>query len=188
MKGTERLSTCWWRTFSKRCHRGMRLDPHIHCVGLGTIIYWVECHAYHLNISWPQTFFISSTSHPSSSTKVAFRQAASTSSRWCPKSASWIIPWCRNLTARYTRRGKNQQGLDKLDKRKTDFRNNNVHQLGPFWNDHRLQLPSGNRLELHERFECGGGWGLERSLNKWACSQPWRKVMPLDFFKSLTNF
>jgi hypothetical protein len=43
-------------------------------------------------------------------------------------------------------------------------------------------------LELHERFECGGGGGLERSLNKWAWSQPWRKVMPLDFFKSLTNF
>ena len=42
-------------------------------------------------------------------------------------------------------------------------------------------------LELHERFECGGGWGLERTFNRWVCSQPWRKIMPMDFFEPLSQ-
>lgn len=41
-------------------------------------------------------------------------------------------------------------------------------------------------LELHERFECGGGWGLERTFNKWVCSQPWRQIMP-NFFEPLSQ-
>lgn len=40
-------------------------------------------------------------------------------------------------------------------------------------------------LSLHERFECGAGWGLERTLNKWVCQQPWRQRLPLSFFEML---
>ena len=42
-------------------------------------------------------------------------------------------------------------------------------------------------LELHTAFLCGGGWGLERTLNRWVLQQPWRKPMPLDFFKPLSD-
>ena len=40
-------------------------------------------------------------------------------------------------------------------------------------------------LRLHERFECGGGWGLERTLNAWVIQQDWRKMLPLTFFEFL---
>ncbi len=41
-------------------------------------------------------------------------------------------------------------------------------------------------LDLHERFECGGGWGLERTLNEWVLRQEWRKILPSSFFRSLS--
>ncbi len=40
-------------------------------------------------------------------------------------------------------------------------------------------------LDLYQRFECGGNWGLERTFNKWVCGQPWRKPMPTTFFETL---
>lgn len=42
-------------------------------------------------------------------------------------------------------------------------------------------------LELHERFECGGGWGLERTLQTWVSKQPWRWPMPTTFFEHLAS-
>ena len=42
-------------------------------------------------------------------------------------------------------------------------------------------------LDLFERFECGGGWGLERTLNGWISRQPWRQPMPLTFFELLPS-
>ena len=41
-------------------------------------------------------------------------------------------------------------------------------------------------LALHDRFEAGGGWGLERTLNTWVCQQPWRQRLPLSFFEMLS--
>ena len=40
-------------------------------------------------------------------------------------------------------------------------------------------------LDLHERFQCGSGWGRERTLNAWVIQQPWRKRLPLSFFETL---
>ena len=40
-------------------------------------------------------------------------------------------------------------------------------------------------LDLHERLLCGGGWGLERTFDRWACKQDWRQLMPLSFFELL---
>jgi hypothetical protein len=42
-------------------------------------------------------------------------------------------------------------------------------------------------LTLYERFECGGGWGLERTFDRWVCQQPWRKRLPLTFFELLVH-
>ena len=42
-------------------------------------------------------------------------------------------------------------------------------------------------LDLHERFECGGGWGLERTFDQWVLKQPWRKCMPQEFFEFLNR-
>ena len=42
-------------------------------------------------------------------------------------------------------------------------------------------------LELHERFLCGGGWGLERTFNRWVSQQPWRQRLPLKFFEILDS-
>ena len=42
-------------------------------------------------------------------------------------------------------------------------------------------------LGLHERFLCGGGWGLERTWNKWVCQQPWRQPLPTTFFEHLDD-
>lgn len=40
-------------------------------------------------------------------------------------------------------------------------------------------------LDLHERFQCSGGWGIERAFNKWVCKQPWRTALPMNFFERL---
>lgn len=40
-------------------------------------------------------------------------------------------------------------------------------------------------LDLHQRFQCGSGWGLERTLNAWVIKQPWRQRLPLSFFETL---
>ena len=42
-------------------------------------------------------------------------------------------------------------------------------------------------LDLYERFECGGGWGLERTFDSWVCKQPWRQRLPLTFFELLVH-
>lgn len=38
-------------------------------------------------------------------------------------------------------------------------------------------------LDLHNRFECGGGWGLERTFHAWVNTQPWRQLMPVRYFE-----
>ena len=38
-------------------------------------------------------------------------------------------------------------------------------------------------LELHNRFECGGDWALERTFNAWVEKQSWRKLMPVQYFQ-----
>lgn len=40
-------------------------------------------------------------------------------------------------------------------------------------------------LDLHQRFQCGSGWGLERTLNAWVIKQPWGQRLPLSFFETL---
>ena len=40
-------------------------------------------------------------------------------------------------------------------------------------------------LDLHERFLCSGGWGLERCFNQWCIRQPWRRIFPTSFLKLL---
>ena len=42
-------------------------------------------------------------------------------------------------------------------------------------------------MDLHERFECGGGWGLERTFDQWVLKQPWRKCMPQEYFELLNR-
>ena len=42
-------------------------------------------------------------------------------------------------------------------------------------------------LQLHERFESGGGWGLERTLQTWVSKQPWRWPLPISFFEHLAS-
>jgi hypothetical protein len=38
-------------------------------------------------------------------------------------------------------------------------------------------------LDLHNRFECGGDWGMERTFNAWVEKQSWRKLMPVQYFQ-----
>jgi hypothetical protein len=38
-------------------------------------------------------------------------------------------------------------------------------------------------LDLHNRFECGGDWGLERTFNAWVEKQTWRQLMPVQYFQ-----
>ena len=53
----------------------------------------------------------------------------------------------------------------------------------PFFFDYiSLQL-SLEVLDLNNRFECGGGWGLERTFNAWVEKQTWRQLMPVQYFQ-----
>lgn len=38
-------------------------------------------------------------------------------------------------------------------------------------------------LDLHMMFECGGGWGLERTFDRWIGKQSWRHALPTSFFE-----
>ena len=49
------------------------------------------------------------------------------------------------------------------------------------FSSHWLQL-SPEVLDLHNRFECGGNWGLERTFHAWVNKQPWRQLMPVSYF------
>ena len=42
-------------------------------------------------------------------------------------------------------------------------------------------------LDLHERFLCGGNWGLERTYQEWVVRQPWRQCLPCHYFERLGN-
>ena len=116
------------------------------------------------------------------------RRLALRSSSWFPRSASLIIRWCRSLVTL------NGSGSRNFQVRWFDFFNQGLWktlgfewQVHGFWKAYWLvKSNSGKRfLQLHERFECGGGWGLERTLGKWVIQQPWRKLLPLSFFEYL---
>ena len=116
------------------------------------------------------------------------RQALLQSKSWWRGSADWTIPWCRSLVQNFVNLSLKKwfKDVQRLVGQVFHCRHFSKELVLSCLVTSFAANPRKAILDLHERFLCGGGWGLERTLNKWACKQPWRQILPLSFFETLS--